>query len=147
MHRRPVPFDRGAWSYKAYVTPGEFFGQPFDYMAGQPEPDLVARLPLELVNLVFRLPCGCQPRNNLGMQKPSGATIVVVLLVGAVVLSPLLYFLSTGPVIRLVNEGYIDMQTAKTLYGPLGRFIEAVPSTEPVFVWYVQLWLEEGQYM
>ena len=75
--------------------------------------------------------------------KRGGGAVVVMALVAVLVLLPLLYVLSVGPVARLADNGLID-QKWQTVFGviywPLDWTAENVPVVGPAIIGYVEWW-------
>lgn len=69
----------------------------------------------------------------------SAATVVAVILFVAVLL-PVLYVLSLGPVIMMVERGGMDVEFWVWFYWPLEWLHEHVEFTRPFLDWYAQLW-------
>jgi hypothetical protein len=51
--------------------------------------------------------------------RSSAAPVVAVAIVVLIVVLPVLYVLSIGPAIWLVNHGYVDENVAETMYLPV----------------------------
>ena len=74
--------------------------------------------------------------------KRSGGPAVIAASVAALVLLPVLYALSLGPVIALHDNGAIGPSWEPALeafYTPLGWCVERIPGAEPVFDRYLSL--------
>lgn len=69
----------------------------------------------------------------------SAAAVVVVMLV-TMVLLPLLYVLSVGPVIMMIERGVLDTEFWAWFYGPLEWLHDHVAFIRPFLDWYVRLW-------
>ena len=65
-------------------------------------------------------------------RKPTAAFWTVV----AVVLLPMLYVASMGPVMRLAQEGWIDRQTVRAIYAPI-QWLPLGPVLTHALAWYV----------
>lgn len=63
------------------------------------------------------------------------AAVVLVLFL----LLPLIYFLSLGPAIVMVDGGYLDLDTAQAIYKPLEWLADNSP-LGPFIEWYADLW-------
>ncbi|WP_425616746.1 hypothetical protein NA78x_000400 [Anatilimnocola sp. NA78] len=77
------------------------------------------------------------------MSKPqesnSRPAVVAAILIGLILLVPLLYVLSIGPVGCLANHGYIDLETARAFYWPIIKAHDAFPSLQPLIQGYIAL--------
>lgn len=70
----------------------------------------------------------------------SGAAIAAIL-IGLLLVSPILYFLSIGPVIWYVNTmGGPPPEWAVTVYFPLEWLNENCEPVRPAMDWYIDLW-------
>ena len=65
------------------------------------------------------------------------------LVAGAMLLLPVLYVLSTGPVARMLIGGQIGEETFDAIYKPLIWAAESSEMVEGFFVWYCQLFLPD----
>jgi hypothetical protein len=75
--------------------------------------------------------------------KRGGGTVVVLVLVVVLVVLPILYVLSIGPVVCLVSNGAIapSLKPAiDTVYSPLEWTVNNVPLVGTAIVWYAELW-------
>ena len=64
----------------------------------------------------------------------------VPLTIAAIVLAlPLLYFLSSGPVYRLADAGYLDGKTYRAIYSPLIQLCRVSPSVNEAWKHYLIL--------
>jgi len=92
------------------------------------------------------------PDDNPGMNdkatKRGGGAVVVVALVAVLVVLPMLYVLSSGPVCAMVNKGWIDQSwepVIETAYWPLGWSAEHVPVFGLAVDSYVEWWSSPNQ--
>lgn len=69
----------------------------------------------------------------------SSAMVVAVILLVAVLL-PVLYVLSVGPVIMMIERGGTDAEFWAWFYTPLEWLHEHVEFTRSFLDWYVELW-------
>lgn len=79
-------------------------------------------------------------------RKSSGSTSSIILL--GIVLLPVLYVLSLGPLIVVVNRGWLGPlegpvhQSLAIIYLPLALCLqEQIPVVAPALEWYVSLWV------
>jgi len=77
------------------------------------------------------------PRMSKSQESGSRAVVAAALIL--LLLLPVLYFLSFGPAIYLVNHGYLNEQPAETFYRPIVVFYEACPPAQKPLEWYVSL--------
>lgn len=78
------------------------------------------------------------------MHQPSRATVATILLAILLFLLPVLYFLSFGPAMWLVNKGYASTgpdSWVYTLYWPIEELCSAIPVLNDVKHWYLLLWI------
>jgi hypothetical protein len=75
-------------------------------------------------------------------RKSTGAVAFVAILV---VLAPILYFLSIGPALVMLEQGTISKQQISTFYLPLLGLGSIVPPFRSILVWYGNLWVDTGQ--
>lgn len=78
--------------------------------------------------------------------KSGGGTVLAVVLVAVLVVLPMTYVLSTGPVVGLVAGGYIDpawLPTVEVAYGPLEWVAINVPGVGHAIQGYVDWWVPE----
>ena len=66
----------------------------------------------------------------------SGAVLAFLLLV----LLPILYFLSLGPAILLVNQGVVNEDTLEIVYFPVILVYDVMPPLQAPIDWYIRLW-------
>lgn len=66
------------------------------------------------------------------------SAMVVLLLVG--VLLPVLYVLSIGPVIMMIERGGMSAEFWAWFYGPVRWLHQHVEFSRPFLDWYVELW-------
>jgi hypothetical protein len=72
-----------------------------------------------------------------------GGGTVAIVLVAVVVVLPMLYVLSIGPVVCLISNGAVApsfVPAITTMYWPLEWSAENVPLVGPAIVWYAELW-------
>lgn len=69
----------------------------------------------------------------------SAAAVMVVMLVTTVLL-PLLYVLSLGPAVMLLERGRVDAEFWNWFYGPLRWLYDQAEFIQPFLDWYVELW-------
>lgn len=88
-----------------------------------------------------------RPRDNPGMdEKPmkrGGGTAVVLVLVAVLVVLPMLYVLSTGPVVWMAHSGFISeslIPVIGVIYAPLEWVAHNVPVVGPALDQYVEWW-------
>ncbi len=70
----------------------------------------------------------------------SSAAMVAVLMLVVIVLLPLLYVLSTGPILMMVSRGRMEPEFWKWFYAPLEWLYDNVKFVQAFFDWYFQLW-------
>lgn len=70
----------------------------------------------------------------------SSAALMMVVMLSALVLLPLLYVLSVGPVIMMIERDNLEPEFWEWFYGPLEWLHEHVEITRPFLDWYVRLW-------
>jgi hypothetical protein len=68
------------------------------------------------------------------VHKPNAGTATVYVLIAF-----LLYLLSTGPMLRLGQRGYISEKAFGAVYAPVGFFMK-IPGFEKAMLWYIGLW-------
>ena len=69
----------------------------------------------------------------------SGPAAVVVILV--LIALPILYVLSLGPAVWLMEHNYLDRETARHIYYPLIFAAESIPLVRSVMQWYMELFV------
>ena len=79
------------------------------------------------------------PRNKSCASRSSGSA-ALALIVAALLAAPMLYLLSVGPAVWLVNQQYFHESTFESLYAPLVWLHENTLAEKPL-EWYVELWL------
>ncbi len=75
--------------------------------------------------------------------KRGGGAVVVLAVVGVLIVLPMLYVLSIGPVVWLAHSGLISPSLAPALefaYSPLKWVADNVPILGPAINGYVELW-------
>jgi hypothetical protein len=75
--------------------------------------------------------------------KRGGGAAVVLVLVAVLVVLPILYVLSLGPIVYLVGNGAISPSlypAVATVYWPLDWIANNVPQVGPAIVWYAERW-------
>ena len=75
--------------------------------------------------------------NNKGDR--GGCSVITIVAIGLALL-PVLYFLSSGPVVTLINHGLIPMWVAEMLLTPLERLGLRFPAFQKLLQWYGELW-------
>jgi len=65
---------------------------------------------------------------------------VTLVTVASVVLLPVLYFLSSGPAIRLGHAGYLSGDTLRAIYWPLSQLGHFWPAFNEAWKFYMILW-------
>ena len=74
------------------------------------------------------------------MSNKSGFAVpVTVAVIGVLVLLPLLYILSAGPVIGLMSRGYVSESATMAVYSPLNFVCESCTPVDEGMRWYVDL--------
>ncbi len=68
------------------------------------------------------------------------ATMLLVVMMFALVLLPLLYVLSVGPVVMMVDRGGMDREFWTWFYAPLEWLHSHVEFVRPFLEWYIELW-------
>jgi hypothetical protein len=73
---------------------------------------------------------------------PSGRSLVVVICAGIVLLLPLAYLVSAGPVEWLMARGYVsyDNPYVEAFYYPGERLMELCPPLNDFVRWWLSLW-------
>jgi hypothetical protein len=73
---------------------------------------------------------------------PSGRSLVVVICAGVVLLLPLAYLVSSGPVEWLMARGYVsyDNPYVQAFYYPGERLMELCPPLNAFVRWWLSLW-------
>ena len=71
----------------------------------------------------------------------SNAAAILAVIVLLVLLSPLLYVLSVGPVLWLHTHGHFA-ESWLAIYVPLDNLCNVSPAFELFLEWYLQLWVE-----
>ena len=66
----------------------------------------------------------------------SGAVLAFLVLL----LLPILYFLSVGPAILLVNQGVVNEEVLDIVYFPLIQIYDLMPALQAPMDWYLSLW-------
>ena len=88
--------------------------------------------------------------DNSGMEdktKRGGAAVVFALAVVLLVL-PLVYVLSIGPVARMLDERWIPQSWGPTLefaYAPVVWTADSSPAAESIFTGYMEVWVRPNQ--
>lgn len=72
-------------------------------------------------------------------QQRSAAPVIIAVL--AILSLPVLYVLSTGPAVLLMERGYINPEWVDTVYHPIGIAMEAMPWFAAVMEWYLELFV------
>jgi hypothetical protein len=73
------------------------------------------------------------------MDKPRSFAPIIAALLLLLFFLPVLYVLSVGPAVWLVNNGSLDEDTAKAFYWPLRIAIEACSPFRDALAWYISL--------
>jgi hypothetical protein len=68
---------------------------------------------------------------------PLIAAAAILLLIGV----PLLYLLSTGPAVWLVEHGYIDRNALEHIYAPIGFCMEQSKWFQAAMAWYLSFFV------
>jgi len=79
-----------------------------------------------------------RPAKEATALSPVGAVMVVILVIA--VLLPLLYVLSLGPVVMMIERGGMQTEFWEWFYWPLQWLHEHVEFVRPFLEWYVELW-------
>jgi len=79
-----------------------------------------------------------RPAKEATAHSTSSAVVVVMLLI--VVLLPVLYVLSTGPILTMVDRGRLAPEFWYWFYAPLEWLNNHVKFVEAFFDWYFELW-------
>ena len=74
------------------------------------------------------------------MKRPEGRAAVVLVLVALLIALPMLYILSSGPAILLVDTGLVPMAVVRVVYAPIGWLEHNSPACREFIQWYVGLW-------
>jgi hypothetical protein len=72
-------------------------------------------------------------------RKSGGAAVVFVIL--ALIALPILYVLSLGPAVWLMEHNYLDRDLARHIYYPLIFVAESIPLVRSVMQWYMELFV------
>jgi hypothetical protein len=75
--------------------------------------------------------------NHMGRTSNKAAAIAVAI----VVLLPIAYVLSTGPVVWLVAHDVVPGKSIETLYAPLGWTMDKSDLVKSVIHFYLSLWI------
>ncbi len=71
------------------------------------------------------------------MNNHARIAVLFILLVGL----PVLYVLSSGPAVGLVNKELLGYEAFDTIYWPLTRLYDRNPTAAKFFNWYDSVWL------
>jgi hypothetical protein len=74
--------------------------------------------------------------------KASASPIVAATLILFLVVAPLLYLLSTGPAVWLVQQGYLSVEWMEKVYAPLGYLVDHWKWFEAVMQWYLSFFID-----
>jgi hypothetical protein len=73
-------------------------------------------------------------------EKHGGSGALAFAAIGLLVILPLLYLLSSGPVGLLVSWGYLSPQAFWTIYRPV-QWLSKLDCAREFFVWYLRYWI------
>lgn len=80
-------------------------------------------------------------RPNSDDKRRGSAAVLITTIVILILCLPLLYVLSLGPAVWLVNHEYLDLSLAQRIYWPLEMVVERFDWLQPAVQWYVS-WFE-----
>jgi hypothetical protein len=72
-------------------------------------------------------------------QQRSAAPVAIAVL--AILSLPVLYVLSTGPVVLLMERGYINPEWVDAVYYPIEIAMNAMPWFNAAMTWYLELFV------
>ena len=78
--------------------------------------------------------------------KPGFTGPVTIAVISLLVLLPLFYILSAGPVIGLMSRGYVSERATMTVYSPLNFVCESCTPLGDGMSWYVDLFLPADEF-
>lgn len=74
-------------------------------------------------------------------RQSGSATPVLAAILILVVVAPILYLLSLGPAVWLVEHGFIAGESIETFYLPVIALHESCPPIQPILEGYVELFI------